>query len=126
MTVRTVLAIVALAVSGTMTSALAQPALRQVVLNRDLNQFVGRNVFGFAQTNLGVVTIANQTKGIIGVIGRHGEYARISASLLTRNGMILYAPDLTAGDIKIISQANFAHSGAFLAAPHFILIDPGG
>lgn len=126
MTMRTVLAIALLALSGTMASASAQPVIRDPVLNRDLNHFIGRNIFGLAHANLGVVTVADRYQGIIDVIGRHGEYARISASLLTRNGTILYAPGLTAGDIKVISNATFAHSGAFLAAPHIIIIDPPG
>lgn len=126
MTIRTVPAILMLMVSGITASASAQAVVRDPVLSSDLNQFIGRNVFGLAHVNLGVVTVVNQYDGIIDVIGRHGEYARISASLLTRNGMILYAPGLTAGDIKVISHANFAHSGAFLDAPHLIITGPSG
>lgn len=101
----------------------AYPAIRDSVRDQDLNQFIGRNVFGFAHANLGVVSAVNRNKGMIVIIGRHGEYARVSASLLTRDGTILYASSLTAGDIKQASAISLAYSGALLTVPDDIIIN---
>jgi hypothetical protein len=114
------------------SAAFAAPSLAQVVvqesivtqINTDLNQFIGTNLFGLANANLGVVSAANPYTGVIGVTGRHGEYALISGSMLTHDGTTLYAPALSVGDIKIASEAQWAHPGSVLAAPHVIVIEP--
>ena len=124
MTTRMVLAFVTFAASVVLVPAESQSATRSPVLNQDLNQFIGRNLFGFANANLGVVSAANRNSGIVGIVGRHGEYARLSASLLARDGVVLYAPSLTAGDIKAASDANLSRPGTVLAAPHVIVIEP--
>lgn len=96
------------------SAAVATPCLAQEVVQQttgvrevttDLNQFIGRNLFGRGHANLGVVSAADRYNGVIGVTGRHGEFALISGTLLTRDGLTLYAPALTAGDIKVASNA---------------------
>ena len=105
----------AIVVAGAAIVAVAAPthsSVRDHLLNQDLNQFIGRNVFGPAQANLGVVSAIDRNNGIIVIIGRHGEHARLSVSLLTWDGTILYASSLTAGDIKQVSAITFANSCA--------------
>ncbi|MDE2475847.1 MAG: hypothetical protein KGO48_12420 [Alphaproteobacteria bacterium] len=115
------------------SAAVAMPSLAQDVVQQttvvrevttDLNQFIGRNLFGWGHANLGVVSAADRHNGVIGVTGRHGEFALISGTLLTRDGVTLYAPTLTAGDIKVASEANLAHPGAVLGAPQVLIIEP--
>lgn len=89
-----------------------------------LDRYVGRTLFGLGKANLGVVNTADPYTGIITVSGRYGEYALISASMLTHDGLTLSAPTLTAGDIKVASDANLAHPGAILSSPHVIVVEP--
>ena len=63
-----------IAASAVIAPSSAWPAIRNPVLNQDLNQFIGRNVFGFAHENLGVVSAANRDRGAIAIVGRHGEF----------------------------------------------------
>ena len=110
------------------TPCLAQEVIQQTTIVRtvttDLNQFIGRNLFGAGRANLGVVSAADRDNGIIGVTGRFGEYALISGTLLTRDGLTLFAPALTAGDIKLASNAQLARPGSVLTAPHVLIIEP--
>lgn len=124
-------------------SALATPALAQNVVQQvtvvqppteivreviikapDLNHYVGSTLFGWGEANLGVVSSANPITGVIGVTGRHGEFAMISSDMLTHDGWRLHAPTLTAGDIKVASEAQFANPAAILLAPHVIVVEP--
>jgi hypothetical protein len=107
------------------TSSVAQPiTIVTTVYSNDLNGFIGRNLFGWGKANLGVVSRVDPYSGVIGVAGRYGEYALISVSMLTNDGWTLYAPTLTAGDMKVASEANFAHRGSVLAGPHVIVVEP--
>lgn len=110
------------------TPCLAQEVVQQTTVVRevttDLNQFIGRNLFGWGHANLGVVSAADRYAGVIGVTGRFGEYALISGTLLTHDGLTLYAPTLTAGDIKLASNAQYAHAGSVLTAPQVIIVEP--
>jgi hypothetical protein len=128
MKTRNLIATAVLASAVLATPTLAQEVVQQTVVvtgpTTDLDQFIGRNLFGVAHANLGVVSAANPYTGVIGVTGRHGEYALISGSMLTHDGMTLYAPTLTVGDIKLASEAQWAHPGAILAAPHVIVVEP--
>lgn len=96
--------------------------IREVTTN--LNRFIGKNLFGLAHANLGVVSAADRDTGVIGVTGTHGEYALISGTLLTHDGLTLFAPTLSAGDIKVASEANLAYPGAVLGAPQIMIIEP--
>jgi hypothetical protein len=96
----------------------------QPVAPQNLNAFIGRNLFGEGYANLGVVSAVDPYAGVIGLTGTHGEFALISSSMLARNGLTLRAPTLTAGDVKIASDANFAHPGAMIATPHIIIVEP--
>ena len=117
-----------LACSAISAPALAQEVARDAVVHEvvvpNLNAFVGSTLFGFGHANLGVVTTASSARGVIGVTGRHGEFALISVFLLTHDGLKLYAPTLTTYDIKVASDANFARLGTVLAAPHVIVVEP--
>lgn len=110
------------------TPSLAQEVVQQTTIvrqvNTDLNQFIGRNLFGLGHANLGVVSSADRFNGIIGLTGRHGEFALISGTLLTNDGLTLFAPTLTAGDIRQASNAQYAHRGSVLTAPHVLIIEP--
>lgn len=110
------------------TPCLAQEVVQQTTVVRevttDLNQFIGRNLFGWGHANLGVVSAADRYAGVIGVTGRFGEFALISGTLLTHDGLTLYAPTLTAGDIKLASNAQFAGPGSVLGAPNVLIIEP--
>lgn len=96
-----------LAVSGLAGPAVSQEITREVVVGEialpDLNVFVGSNPLGFGHDNLGVISTADSSRGIVGVTGRHGEFSLMSASLLTHNGLTLDAPTLTRNDIKVAS-----------------------
>lgn len=121
-------ALVLLGSAAVATPSLAQEVVQQTTIvrtvNTDLNQFIGRNLFGVGHANLGVVSAADRYNGVIGLTGRHGEFALISGSLLTHDGVTLYAPTLTAGDIKVASNAQFAHPGTVLGAPNVLIIEP--
>lgn len=110
------------------TPSLAQEIVQQTTIvhqvNTNLNRFIGRNLFGWGHANLGVVSAADADSGVIGLTGRFGEYALISGTLLTHNGLTLYAPTLTAGDVKVASEAQRAHPGTVLTAPSVQIIEP--
>lgn len=110
------------------TPGMAQDVVRQTTtiheVSTDLNQFIGRNLFGWGHANLGVVSAADRDNGVIGLTGRFGEFALISGSLLTHDGATLYAPTLTAGDIKLASNAQLARPGTILTAPSVQIIEP--
>jgi hypothetical protein len=110
------------------TPSLAREVVQETIVTEvtttNLNHFIGTNLFGLANANLGVVSAADPYMGVIGVTGRHGEYALISASMLTHDGATLYALALAAGDIKMASEAQWARPGSVLAAPHVIVIEP--
>lgn len=110
------------------TPGLAQEVVQETIVTEvtttDLNHFIGTNLFGLANANLGVVSAADPYMGVIGVTGRHGEYALISASMLTHDGATLYAPALAAGDIKMASEAQWGRPGSVLTGPHVIVIEP--
>src|SRR6266566_7855843 len=105
--------------------ATAREIVREITVTEirapDLNHYVGRILFGAGEANLGVVSTANPYTGVIGVTGRHGEFAMIDASVLTHDGWTLHAPTLTAGDIKVASDAQLANPAAILSAPHVIV-----
>ena len=90
----------------------------------DLDHFVGTTLYGAAHAPLGVVSAANRDTGVIGVTGRHGEFADIDASLLTHDGWTLHAPTLTAGDIKTASNVQLTSRESVLAAPRIIVVEP--
>lgn len=123
-------ALVLLGSATAATPSLAQEVVQQTTIvrqvNTDLNQFIGRNLFGFAHANLGVVSSADRFNGIIGLTGRHGEFALISGTLLTNDGLTLFAPTLTAGDIRVASNAQYARPGSVLTAPSVLIIEPQG
>ena len=114
------------------SAALATPTVAQEVVQQtpvtgittNLDHFIGTNLFGVGHANLGVVSAADRDDSVIGVTGTYGEYALISGTLLTHDGMTLFAPTLTAGDIKVASEAQFAHPGAVLSTPNVIIIEP--
>jgi hypothetical protein len=121
-------ALVLLGSAAITTPSLAQEVVQQTTiigeLRSNLNRFIGRNLFGLGHANLGVVSTADSDAGVIGVVGRFGEFALISDTLLTRDGLTLYAPTLTRGDIKLASNAQYAHPGSVLTAPHVLIIEP--
>jgi hypothetical protein len=121
-------AFVLLGSAAVATPCLAQEIVQQTTIirqvNTDLNQFIGRNLFGFGHANLGVVSAADRDAGVVGVTGRFGEYAVISGTLLTHDGLTLYAPTLTAGDIKLTSEMHRANPRSMLTAPHVLIIEP--
>jgi|SRR5215469_18262640 len=121
-------ALVLLGSAAIATSSQAQVIVHQTTIVREvipnLNRYIGRNVFGWGHANLGVVSDANPYTGVIGLVGRHGEFALISDSLLAPDGLTLYAPTLTAGDIKVASNAQLARPGSVLTAPHVFIIEP--
>src|SRR5438105_14221970 len=108
-----------LAVSAAATPAPAQDVVREVtvteILAPDLNHYVGHTLFGWGEANLGVVSTANAERGIIGVTGRHGEFAMISASMLTHDGWTLHAPALTDVDIYVASNVQLLHPYAIFS-----------
>jgi hypothetical protein len=113
--------------SVAITPALAQPVAQErvvTVYTTNLNAYIGRNLFGLANANLGVVSAVDPFAGVVGVTGTHGEYALISASMLTHDGLTLDAPTLSAGDIKAASDANLSRPGSVLASPHVIVVEP--
>jgi hypothetical protein len=125
MKITMLVAAAALASAALAAPVLAQPVERvTTVYTADLNGFIGRNLFGMAHANLGVVSAADPYAGVVGITGPHGEYALISASMLVHDGVTLHAPTLSAGDIKVASEANFAHRGSVLAGPHVIVVEP--
>jgi hypothetical protein len=77
-----------------------------------LDRFIGQNVFGLGHVNLGVVAGVDPQAGVIVIVGRHGAVAWISTSALLRDGPNLWAPGVTAGTIKLASDANLSHPPA--------------
>jgi hypothetical protein len=73
------------------------------VAPQELGRYIGSNLYGKAYANLGVVSAADRTNGVVALVGRHGELANIHHSLLYKNGAFLAAPALTAGDIARVS-----------------------
>jgi hypothetical protein len=120
-------ALVAFAALG--AAAFAAPSVAQplttvtTVYSTNLNGFIGRNLFGAGNANLGVVSRVDPYAGVIGLTGRYGEVAMISTSMLTHEGWTLHAPTLTVGDIKAASDAKLAHPTAILASPNVIVIE---
>ena len=110
-----------------LASASVVPALAtqfDPVAPEDLNQFSGVPVLGRANANLGVVSAVDPIAGIVGIAGRHGEFAYVSTSMLGRDGARLHAPTMTTGDIKLASDANLRHPGATLVRPNVIINEP--
>jgi len=110
-----------LALAGHAANAL--PTL-QSVEPQDLGQFVGWTVVGQARAPLGVVSQVDRSSGIIGVTGRHGEFALLHTSVLARNGIELRAPTISAGDFNMASIANLTRRGSTLVYPRIIIEEP--
>jgi len=87
----------------------------------NLNELQNRVVFGRAYANLGTVTQVDPDAGVVGIAGRHGEFAIVSMSLLGWDGMRVFAPTLTVGDIKFASDIQLAQPRATLVAPQVII-----
>ena len=104
-------------------AANALPTL-QSVAGKDLDQFAGFTVIGEARVPLGVVSKIDKKAGVIGVTGRHGEFALMHISVLGRYGFDLYAPTINAGDFKMASDANLTKRGSTLIYPHIIVNEP--
>jgi hypothetical protein len=104
-------------------TAQALPTL-QPVTGEELNQYVGWTVFGEAHVPLGVVSKYDLKAGVIGVVGRHGEFALLHTSVLMRNGIELRAPTVTFGEFAQASIANLTQRGSTLIYPHVIVTEP--
>ena len=89
-----------------------------------LDQFIGWTVYGEARAPLGVVSKVDHKSGVIGLVGRHGEFALMHTSVLARNGMILHAPTVSVGDVARASTANLLRPGSTLIFPHVIVEEP--
>ena len=89
-----------------------------------LDQFIGWTVYGEARAPLGVVSKVDRKAGVIGLVGRHGEFALMHTSVLARNGMILHAPTVSVGDFVRASTANLLRPGSTLIFPHVIVEEP--
>ena len=105
------------------SAAQALPTL-QPVAGEDLDQYVGWTVFGEAHVPLGVVSQVDLNAGVIGVTGRHGEFALLHTSVLKRNGIELRAPTITFGEFAHASIVNLTKRGATLIYPHIIITEP--
>jgi hypothetical protein len=116
-------AIVVLAAGVMATPGFAQPFAAQPGPS-GLNHVVGDTVLGTANAELGVVSAVAPHAGFITLIGRHGEVANISASLLRRDGFLLRAPSLTAADVKVASDANLTMPGVILTGPSVTVVEP--
>jgi hypothetical protein len=104
-------------------AAHALPTL-QPVAGEDLDQYVGWTVFGEARAPLGVVSKVDRKAGVIGVVGRHGEFALMHISVLKRNGIELRAPTITFGEFAQASIANLTRRGSTLIYPNIIITEP--
>ena len=91
------------------------------VASQDLAQFIGSTVFGTDRAPLGTVTAVNENTGVIGVIGRHGQYALLDQSVLGRNGMVLRAPTVSLGEFNFASAMGTAQP---VIAPRIEIIEP--
>jgi hypothetical protein len=61
---------------------------------------------------------------VIGVVGRHGEFALLHTSVLKRNGIELRAPTITIGEFARASIINLTKPGSTLIYPHVIIQEP--
>jgi hypothetical protein len=116
------------AIVATASAISATPAFAEHLLTRlgpdNLNSVVGDTVLGAANANIGVVSNVDPYTGTLTVTGRHGEVAHISSSWAGRDGLVVRAPALTAGDIKIASNANLSNPGTILGTPKVIIVEP--
>ena len=96
------------------------------VAPQDLSEFQGLPIRGFANVDLGTVSRVDTRTGTIGIAGKYGEFALLSASMLGRDGKRLHAPTVTVGDLKFASDANLARPGATLVRPKVLIIEPAG
>ena len=101
--------------------AAVTPAIAVVEPIGDLSELQNSVVYGSGYANLGTVTQIDAAAGVVGIAGRHGEFAIVSMSLLGREGKRLRAPTLTTGDIKLASDHQLTHPGATLVAPQVII-----
>ncbi len=91
----------------------------------DLDHFVGQNLFGIGHIRLGVVSAVDPSTGVIAVVGRHGEFARVSSSLVLRDGLNLWAPNLTLSTVRIASDTNLERPAAgTIVLPEVEVIEP--
>jgi len=97
------------------------PAIAVVEPIGDLNGLQNSVVYGRAYADLGTVSQVDANAGVVGISGKHGEFAIVSMSLLGRDGKRLRAPTLTTGDIKFASDRNLTHPGSTLVAPQVII-----
>ncbi len=121
-------ALKALLVSSVLLAGASKPMLAtemlQPVAMEDLDQFIGSTVFGQARAPLGVVSKADLKAGVIGVVGRHGEFTLMHISVLARNGVTLRAPTVSIGDFGYASTANLLRRGSTLIYPHIVVKEP--
>jgi hypothetical protein len=88
-----------------LSAAFASPASAdpRPVAAQDLSRFIGTDVLGAANADLGVVSEVDTNLGLIGLAGKNGEFATLHVSLLQRDGLRLFAPTLNVGYIVEIS-----------------------
>src|SRR6185312_12087195 len=97
---RTPLLFLLLLSTGLTAPASAEP---RPVAAQDLSRFIGSDVLGAANADLGVVSQVDTNLGLIGLAGKNGEFATLHVSLLRRDGLRLFAPTLNVGYIVEIS-----------------------
>lgn len=78
----------------------------QPVTPQSLNHFIGSVVYGHAHEDLGVVAAVSRERGLVGLVGKQGEFAVLDTSLLRRNGYRISAPSLGRAQVVKISQAH--------------------
>ena len=121
-------AVKALLISSVLLAAGPKPILATEILRpvaaQDLDQFIGSTVFGQARAPLGVVSKVDMKAGIVGLVGRHGEFTLMHTSVLARNGMTLRAPTVSIGNFVHASNANLVRPGSTLIYPHVIVEEP--
>ena len=90
-----------------LSAAVAAPASAERILKpvaaKDLSRFVGTTVYGRAHANIGVVSQVDRKRGLIAVAGKRGDFAVLHTSLLARDGMRMFAPQLSVGQMASIS-----------------------
>jgi len=84
---------------------------------QDLSHFIGSTVFGEDRAPLGTVTAVDQNTGVIGVVGRHGQYAVLDESVLGRDGMNLRAPTVSLSEFNLASTTRLSLPGLTLTSP---------
>jgi hypothetical protein len=94
------------------------------VEGKELNQYIGWTVVGAARAPLGVISKVDLNAGVIGVVGRHGEFALMHTSALRRNGLELAAPTVSIGDFARASIINMARPGSTIIFPSVIVNEP--